>query len=39
MVQQAMFAYSPLGISLEKQTKTIKDQGESQARVKNIQNN
>ena len=36
MVQQAKFAYYPLGISLQKQTKTTKDQGDSQARVKNI---
>ena len=30
MIEQAKFAYSPLGKAFEKQTKTIKDQGEKQ---------
>ena len=30
MIEQAKFIYSPLGKILEKQTKTIKDQGEKQ---------
>ena len=30
MIQQAKFSYSPLGKALEKQVKTIKDQGEKQ---------
>ena len=30
IIQQAKFNYSPLGIALEKQRKTIKDQGEKQ---------
>ena len=35
-IEQANFTYSPLGKALEKQTKTIKDQGEKQ--VKAIKN-
>ena len=31
MIEQAKFTYSPLGKAFEKQTKTIKDQGEKQA--------
>ena len=30
IIQQAKFTYSPLGKAFEKQTKTIKDQGEKQ---------
>ena len=30
MIEQAKFSYSPLGKAFEKQTKTIKDQGEKQ---------
>ena len=37
IIEQAKFTYSPLGKAFEKQTKTIKDQGEKQ--VKAIQNN
>ena len=37
IIQQAKFNYSPLGKALEKQVKTIKDQGEKQ--VKAIQDN
>ena len=37
IIQQAKFAYSPLGKALEKQIKTIEDQGEKQ--VKAIQDN
>ena len=37
MIQQAKFAYSPSGKALEKQIKTIKDQGKKQ--VKAIQDN
>ena len=37
IIQQAKFAYSPLGKALEKQIKTIKDQGKNQ--VKAIQDN
>ena len=37
LIQQAKFNYSPLGKALEKQVKTIKDQGEKQ--VKAIQDN
>ena len=33
MIQQAKFAYSPLGKSLEKQIKTIEDQGKKQVKV------
>ena len=36
MIEQANFTYSPLWKALEKQTKTIKDQGEKQ--VKAIKN-
>ena len=35
IIEQAKFTYSPLGKSFEKQTKTIKDQGEKQ--IKSIQ--
>ena len=37
IIQQAKFNYSPLGKALEKQIKTIEDQGEKQ--VKAIQDN
>ena len=37
IIEQTKFTYSPLGKSFEKQTKTIKDQGEKQ--VKAIQDN
>ena len=37
IIQQAKFAYSPLGKSLEKQIKTIEDQGKNQVKV--IQDN
>ena len=37
IIQQARFTYSPLGKVFEKQTKTIKDQGEEQ--VKTIKDN
>ena len=37
IIQQAKFTYSPLGKALEKQIKTIEDQGEKQ--VKAIQDN
>ena len=36
-MEQAKFAYSPLGKAFEKQTKAIKDQGENQ--IKPIQDN
>ena len=35
IIEQAKFTYSPLGKAFEKQTKTIKDQGEKQ--IKSIQ--
>ena len=37
IIEQARFTYSPLGKAFEKQTKTIKDQGEKQ--IKAIQDN
>ena len=37
IIEQAKFTYSPLGKAFEKQTKTIKDQGEEQ--VKAIKDN
>ena len=37
IIEQAKFTYSPLGKDFEKQTKTIKDQGEKQ--IKAIQDN
>ena len=37
--EQAKFTYSPLGKAFEKQTKTIKDQGEKQNEFKTIKNN
>ena len=37
IIEQAKFTYSPLGKAFEKQTKTIKDQGEKQIKV--IQDN
>ena len=37
IIEQAKFAYSPLGKAFEKQTKTIKDQGEKQ--IKAIEDN
>ena len=37
IIEQAKFTYSPLGKAFEKQTKTIKDQGEKQ--IKEIQDN
>ena len=36
IIEQAKFTYSPLGKAFEKQTKTIKDQGEKQ--IEAIQN-
>ena len=33
IIQQAKFTYSPLGKAFEKQTKTIKDQGEKQIKA------
>ena len=33
IIQQAKFNYSPLGKALEKQVKTIKDQGEKQVKA------
>ena len=39
IIEQAKFNYSPLGKSLENQTKTIKDQGEKQNQLKGIENN
>ena len=33
IIEQAKFAYSPLGKAFEKQTKTIKDQGEKQIKA------
>ena len=35
IIEQGQFTYSPLGNTFEKQTKTIKDQGEKQ--IKSIQ--
>ena len=37
MIEQAKFTYSPLGKAFQKQTKTVKDQGEKQ--IEAIQNN
>ena len=37
IIEQAKFTYSPLGKAFEKQTKTIKDQGEKQ--IKAIRDN
>ena len=37
IIEQATFTYSPLGKAFEKQTRTIKDQGEKQ--IKTIQDN
>ena len=37
IIEQAKFTYSPLGKAFEKETKTIKDQGEKQ--IKAIQDN
>ena len=37
IIQQAKFTYSPLGKAFEKETKTIKDQGEKQTKA--IQDN
>ena len=37
IIEQAKFTYSPLGKAFEKQTKTLKDQGEKQ--IKAIQDN
>ena len=37
IIEQAKFTYSPLGKAFEKQTKTIKDQGEKQ--IEAVQNN
>ena len=37
IIEQAKFTYSPLGKAFEKQTKTIKDQGEKE--IKAIQDN
>ena len=33
MIEQAKFAYSPLGETFEKQTKTIVDQGQKQLKA------
>ena len=33
MIEQAKFAYSPLGNTFEKQTKTIEDQGKKQIKA------
>ena len=33
MIEQAQFAYSPLGKAFEKQTKTIEDQGKKQIKA------
>ena len=33
IIEQAKFTYSPLGKAFEKQTKTIKDQGEKQIKA------
>ena len=33
IIEQAKFAYSPLGKAFEKQTKTIEDQGEKQMKA------
>ena len=33
MIEEANFIYSPLGKAFEKQIKTIKDQGEKQAKT------
>ena len=35
IIEQAKFTYSPLGKAFEKQTKTIKDQGEKQVEALN----
>ena len=35
IIEQAKFTYSPLGKAFEKQTKTIKDQGQKQAEALN----
>ena len=37
IIEQAMFTYSPLGKAFEKETKTIKGQGEKQ--IKTVENN
>ena len=37
IIEQAMFTYSPLGKAFEKETKTIKVQGEKQ--IKTVENN
>ena len=39
MIEQAKFAYSHLGKALEKQTKTIEDQGEKQKSFLKIREN
>ena len=33
MIEQAQFAYSPLGKAFEKKTKTIEDQGKKQIKA------
>ena len=39
IIEQAKFTYSPLGKAIEKQTKTIEDQGEKQKQKFKIINN
>ena len=39
VIEQAKFAYSPSGKALEKQTKTIEDQGKKQKQSKIMENN
>ena len=36
IMEQAKLIYSPLGKALEKQTKTIEDEGERQKKMKNL---
>ena len=39
-IEQAKFTFSPLGKAFEKQTKTVKDQGEKQVKaIKDNKNN
>ena len=39
VIAQAKFAYSPLGKTFEKQTKTVEDQGKNQIKLKIMENN
>ena len=39
IIEQANFEYSLLGKALEKQTKTIEDQGEKQKHFKSMESN